>query len=451
MRSLKSCTPACPPELDFAANPWPGAGLPRGPAAVLASLHMRDPRPDALAVLTDAEWRRAIEFADSSLLTLPLRRAAPKVLPRWLVERLAEDAAKNCLRLGSATELYSALDERFHASGIPYLALKGLAHCPQFGTPAESRVQYDIDLYVPPDSVARASRDVLTLGFEPLAETERAPTDHLPPFIRRTGWQWRGDYFDPAIPLSIELHFQFWNEPVERLPVPGIEQFWGRRTLHPIAGIDIPVLAPPDALGYAALHLLRHVLRGSARPFHIYELAAFLALHSADDAFWHRWRALHSAPFRRLQAVMFRLASEWFGCELGAIAGQEIAGLPLPARAWFDEFALSPAKALFHAEKDEVWLHLSLLDRWQDKLAAARLRLFPVNLPGPIEVTLAATLPWNRRMARSCRYASYVASRLRRHAAALPRAARSGLRWWRRKRSLEDRLAGEESGAFAAH
>lgn len=411
---------------------------------------MRDPRADALAVLTDAEWRRAIEFADSSLLTLPLRRAAPNVLPPWLAERIAEDAAKNRMRFGGAQELYRALDERFRASGIPYLALKGLAHCPQFGTPAESRVQYDIDLYTPRDIVTLAASEVRALGFEPLAESERVPTDHLPPFIRRTGWEWRGDYFDPAIPLAVELHFQFWNQPVERLPVPDVEHFWERRGLQPIAGIEVPVLSPPDALGYASLHLLRHVLRGSARPFHIYELAAFLAGHSSDYVFWHRWRALHSAPFRCLQAVTFRLAAEWFGCDLGPVAGQEIASLPLPVQAWFGEFAFSPAKALFRAQKDELWLHLSLLDGWRDKLAAARLRLFPISLPGPIEVTPAAALPWSHRLVRSCRYAAYAGSRLRRHAAALPHAAWSGLRWWKRKRTLRDRLSGEE-GATSQH
>lgn len=443
-------TQACRPDLAVGArNPWLSARLPRGPAAVLASLHMCDPRPDALAALTDAGWRRALEFADSSQLTLALGRAAPDGLPPWLAGRIAQDAARNRLRLGSAQELYRALDARLRTAGIPYLALKGLAHCQEFGTPAESRVQYDIDLYVPPDSVTRAGKEVTALGFEPLAETGRVPTDHLPTYIRRTGWEWRGDYFDPAIPLAVELHYQFWNQPVERLPVPDVEHFWERRTTHPIAGIDIPVLCPPDALGYAALHLLRHVLRGSARPFHVYELAGFLAGHAADDAFWRHWRSLHSPSFRRLQAVTFRLAAEWFGCELAAIPAQEIAALPLPTQAWFREFALSPATALFHAQKDELWLHLSLLDRRRDKLAAARRRLFPVNVPGPIDVTPADALPWRRRLVRACRYAAYVGSRLRRHAAALPRAAWSGWRWWKQRRILENCPAAGERGTLA--
>lgn len=434
-----------------AANPWPGSQLPRGPAAVLASLHMRHPRPDTLAALDDAAWRHAAGFADSSGLTLALGRAAPHALPPWAGSHIAEAAAKNRLRLDGAEELYRALDARLRTAGVPYLALKGLAHCPDFGTPAGCRVQYDIDLYVPPAFLVRAAPEVLALGFEPFAEAGRVPTDHLPPFLRRTGWEWRGDHFDPAIPLAVELHYQFWNEPVERLPVPDVEKFWERRATRAIAGIEVPVLSPPDALGYAALHVLRHVLRGSARPFHIYELAGFLERHAADHAFWQGWRALHTPPFRRLQAVTFRLAAEWFGCAVGGIAAREIAALPIPTEAWFGEFALSPASAIFHAQKDELWLHLSLLEGWRDKLAAARLRLFPVNLPGPIDLTPATALSWRRRLARLYRYAAYVATRLRRHVAALPSAAWSGLRWWKRKRALRYCLAGGEHGTFAKH
>jgi putative nucleotidyltransferase-like protein len=395
---------------------------------------MRAPLADGLAKLSEADWLQAVDFADKSLLTLPLRRASREYLPAWLRDRTDADAARNRQRLGSATDLYRALDERLRSAGIEYLALKGLAQCPQFGTPAESRVQYDIDLFVPPESVRRAGGLMAALGFELMEEMDRLPTDHLPPFIRKTGWDWRGDYYDPEMPLAVELHFQFWNQRVERLCVPDVELFWERRTARHIAGIDIPVLCPTDGLGYTALHLLRHVLRGSARPFHIYEMAGFLDGHAADDSFWRAWRSLHTPGFRRLQAVMFRLAAEWFGCKLGAVAEQEVANLRAATRAWFQDFALSPASAIFYPQKDELWLHLSLLDSWRDRCAAARLRLLPLNVPGPVDAihTPASEMTWRRRFRRRWRYAAHVASRLWRHAASLPHAARMGIRWWRR-------------------
>ena len=398
---------------------------------------MRDPRRDGFGRLTDSDWRVAAEFSDRAGITLLLRRSAREHLSPWLRSRTTLDIEKNQERLRRAEELYRALDRRLRAAGLEYLALKGLTQCPHYGTPAELRVQCDIDLFIPPDSVKRAGEVVRMLGYEPILEVERVPTDHLPAFVQKTGWEWRGDYFDPELPLSVELHYQFWNRPVERIAVPDVEHFWERRGTRRVAGIDMPVLSPADGLGYTALHLLRHVLRGSARPFHIYEMAGFLERHAADDGFWREWRALHSPHFRRLQAVMFRLAAEWFGCELGAVAEQEVANLSPATRAWFEDFALSPASGIFYPQKDELWLQLSLLDSWRDKLGAARLRLLPMNVPGPVDgVHLPPSeLTLRRRMLSWGRYSRHIISRLRRHIGALPHAARMGFRWWRRTRA----------------
>lgn len=422
---LENCTPAYAKAHSIgAANRWQSAELPRGPAAVLAALHLRAPQPDALASLTEAEWREAVAFADKSLLTFALRRNMRDRFPQWLRDRTDRDAANNLRRMQNAEELYRALDCRLRSAGIEYVALKGLTQWPAYGMPAELRVQYDVDLFVPRGAVHRAAQEVLALGFESLPD-EGVPTDHLPGFIRKTGWEWRGDYFDPEMPLAVELHFQLWNERVERLPIADVEGFWERRTARRMAGIAIPVLAPPDALAYTALHLLRHVLRGSARPYHIYELAGFLEGHASDDAFWREWRGLHSPDFRKLQAVMFRLAAEWFGCELGAVVEDEVAQLRPATKRWFEEFALSPAIAMFRPRKDELWLHLTLLNSWRDKLRAARLRLLPINVPGPIEVNSPRSLGARRR------YLKYVASRACHHAAALPYALGAAFRWLR--------------------
>jgi hypothetical protein len=419
-------------------NPWLKANLPAGPAAILAALHMRDPQPDALATLSDADWRLGMEFADQSSLTLILRREAAAFLPPELRDRTTVDAGKNRHRLRRTEGLYRSLDERLRSAGIEYLALKGLTQCPEFGTPAELRVQFDVDLFVPPEEVERAGQLAQGLGFVPIQAMEGKPTDHLPTLIQKDGWEWRGDYFDPELPLSVELHFQFWSPAVERLAVPDVENFWSRRTVRRVAGIDMPVLAPADGLGYTALHLLRHILRGSARPFHIYEMAGFLDRHAADRIFWREWRHLHSPGFRRLQAVVFRLAAEWFGCEMGPVAEEEVAQLSAATRVWFDEFALSPARGIFYPHKDELWLHWSLLDSWRDKLGAARLRLLPVTAPGPVDAVHipASEMTLRRRFLRFRRYAAYVWSRARRHVAAFPRALHMGLRWWWKTRRL---------------
>ena len=406
-------------------NPWvTGSKLPRGPAAVLAALHLADPRPELLLALTEREWEQALDFANRSQLTLALSALAP--------ERFAGELRNNLERLRHAEGLYHDLAECLGRRGIQFLALKGLTQCPDFIPRPELRPQYDIDLFVPQEQVMAAEEAVEALGFEPLEDMERSPTDHLPALIRKTGWEWRGDYYDPEMPLAVELHFRFWNEQVEKLAVPDVEEFWGRRVIRPVAGIPMAALGRADALGYSALHLLRHVLRGSERPFHVYELACFLETHAADAPFWNEWRALHSAQFRRLEGVAFRLAAEWFGCALSPVAQMEADQLPAGTQAWFEEFGRATANQFYSASKPELWLHLSLVDSRRDAWSVARRRLLPVSMPGPVDAVHIpkSQMTWPRRALKGLRYTSYVAGRVRHHGVALFPTLHCGAAWW---------------------
>jgi Uncharacterised nucleotidyltransferase len=411
--------------------------MPRGPAAILAALHISEPRTDALERLTDAQWREALDFSDRWQLTLTLRRLARDAMPGWVRERTDAAATRNLQRLARLEQLYRDLAAVLDSAGIGFLALKGLAHCPLFGSLPADRTQCDIDLFLPPEGLYRARDAVMTLGYESMNDREDFPTDHLPPLIRKTGWQWRGDVFDPEIPVGIELHFQFWNDRLERLPVPDAARFWERRVSRRIAGAPMCVLAPVDALAYASLHLLRHVLQGSCRPFHVYEVARFLHLHAADDEFWRQWSSSHSPELLRLEAVVCRLATAWFGGARHSAVDEQIDRLPRQTRAWFDEFALSPAAAWFRSNKDELWLHLSLLSSRSDAWSVTRRRLLPERLPGPVDAEYIpeSKLSFGRRILKQLRYAAFVAGRLRHHSASLPRLAISGAKWRRRCRT----------------
>src|SRR6185312_4137688 len=95
------------------------AGIPRGPHAALAALHLRDPDLDDLARLTDAEWREALDFTDRSGLTLPLGASdACDAMPQWVRERIDGCHARNLKRLERVEALYRALDARLKAAGI---------------------------------------------------------------------------------------------------------------------------------------------------------------------------------------------------------------------------------------------------------------------------------------------------------------------------------------------
>jgi hypothetical protein len=398
-------------------NPWLNCpGLPVGAAAALAALHFAEPRPEGLARLNDRERAAALDFCHHAGLAL--------LLGERLHPAAARDAANNLLRLRVLDATYREL------AGLPveFVALKGITQCALFGIRPEDRAQSDIDLYCPRETVEEARDALMAAGYLPIAGVEAFPTDHLPAMLRPTSWVWRGDFFDPEMPLAIELHFQFWNPRLERLPAEGVDAFWTRRERRQVGGVELAVLCPVDAVAYAALHLLKHVLHGDTKAFHVYEIASFLDGHADDEAFWAAWRALHSDTLRRHQTVGFLLAEAWFGCRLAPAVREEAGRLPASTRVWFEEFATAPAVQRFRPNKDELWLHLSLFTSKLDALDVARRRLIPTNLPPPARATTSAS--------SGVVYAAWFARRLRHHVLSLGTTVTSGVRWWLRTRGL---------------
>ena len=193
-----------------------------------------------------------------------------------------------------------------------------------------------------------------------------------------------------------------------------------------------------DALAYAALHLLRHVLRSSARACHVYEIAWFLENHATDTLFWNRWRDLHAPELRRLEAIAFRLSCAWFGCAPGPVAETEMSALPARVAEWFDAFAFSPLESEFHPNKDELWLHLALLDSARDKVAVIRRRIVPTQMPGPVDAVFVPReqLTLARRAVRFARTTRFLARRAVFHSRAFAALFQSGFRWRLRSSGL---------------
>jgi Uncharacterised nucleotidyltransferase len=415
-------------------NPWPICPrLPAAVSAVLAALHLRDPVTEGLRSLDDRQWRDALAFCDSSRLTLYPRDTLREFMPQWVRERTDENAARNVQRLPKLEQIHSTVSQRLASADIEFVVLKGITHGSLFGGRPENRMQSDIDLYSSHESVEASRHLLLALGYEPVEGMDRSPTDHLPAMVGKTAWERRGDYFDLGIPTPIELHFQFWNERTERLQAPGTNEFWNRRTRRSIAGLELAVPCPADALAYPALHVLRHLLRGSAHPSHVYEIASILDAHTGNDAFWSRWTSRHAPKLRRLEAVAFRLAWEWFGCRLSPVPAAEIEQLPATTQAWFAAFATSPVRSVFDSNKDELWLHWTLLDSRRDSWSIARRRLLPGSQPlRPRNNYFPETKrTWSQWLSPSAEYVSYLLSRIVHHLLALPRTAASGARsWW---------------------
>lgn len=402
-------------------------------ASVFSALQFTDAHPEKLRGLSEAEWKDVLARWDLDRFTIPLRRGFGEFLPEWVRERIDRDIAGNTARFARIKKDYAMLAAAIGATGAEHLVLKGFAHWPGYVEHPRLRRQADIDLYCPPDSMERARGALAGLGYENVDWVEPGPSDHLPPLIRKTGWKWRGDPFDPEMPIAVELHFQLWDREGSHVGPENLDAFWLRRTEKTLDDIRFPAFAPVDGLGYFSLHVLRDLLRGRMRMHNLFELAQFLHTTAGDQDFWRTWTDLHDDSVRSLQAISMRMASEIFGCRLSPEAESNVARLSTPVKVWFERFGRSPLVSEFHPNKDLVWLHLSLLDSASEKRSVLFRRLLPSRIT-PVHA------PYVQRpdggdeprspLVRRSRHLAYLASRATYHARILPATLWRGMRWW---------------------
>jgi MFS family permease len=385
-----------------------------------------------LPALDSAQWNRLVHTADSEKVTLALGLRYKAVLPASIDERINQNLQDTAQRHAKVRKWYEEIAKEFQAAGIEFAVLKGFSHGCGYAARALDRPSGDLDLYCPVEQIMDARDILVRLGYQPLQGTSDVPTDHIPPMIRKTPWTWRGNYFDPDAPFSVELHFQFWDKETERISLDGLDAFWTRRQQEGEDGFRFPALEPADRLGYAALHLMRHFLRGDVRLFHAYELAHFLETTHADGTFWDGWQQVHSASLRSMEAMAFRLASDWFGCRVPEQVSAEWEQFPEPARYWFAGFSQAPLRGKTHPNKNELWLHLSLVNSTQDRLAVAARRLLPVRRQ---KAQYAAHVPeelvtWRLRVTRKVFQARFTLRRIRHHSRSTLPTLFSGARFW---------------------
>jgi hypothetical protein len=338
-------------------------------------------------------WQQILAFADRTHLTLHLR-GNPGLPP--LVEQQIEDrSAKNAKKRARLEEQFHQIAAGLASQEIPYVLLKGFTHETGFGLKPGSRAQSDLDFLVSPADKPRASALLEGLGYR-LHGPVNLSAEHDRPWVRPFTWSWRGDYFDPDMPIPVELHDSLWSPVRDRIPCHGLEEFWNRRTTVEISGIRLQVLQEEDRITFAALHALRHILRNDARPAHVYELARLL--ETVPDL---PSREGHGSDIRQLELIAFRFAQEWFGLRVPEET------LPTPIMSWFKNYAWSPIENLTRPNKDVLWLHLSLLKSRSDRWRVAANRLLPLRVPH-----------------------ERLDARLRYHASALLPALHEGARWW---------------------
>lgn len=410
-------------------------GLPPAAAAVLSGLAFRN-SPSSRTCFSRKQWDEALAFADQMQVTLTFGSRCREQLPPEVRRRIQTNFENNTRRLARLKQEYFEIAARLDSLGIDHVLLKGFLQAPRFLPNPQLRAQYDLDILCTPAELPRAQLALAELGFEEIGGGRRATAGHLPPLTRKTGWRWKGDYFDPEMPPLIDLHFQLWDEATERFAIAGIEEFWDRRTQQPFEGRQVPSLREVDQFGYAAIHALRHLLRGDLKVFHIYELGYFLENH-AGGGFAEDWRKRHPAPARSLQAVPLLLAERWFSCRVPETVREAAEELPRDVRVWLEHYAAAPVLTRFHPNKDELWLHLCLLPAMGDKARVLRRRLLPLSRPAHVEAAFVPekSMSTKLRVLKWLRYCRHLLSRMAFHTRSLASVLASGLHWRRRSSS----------------
>ena len=410
------------------------AGVPSFFVAVLEALQLRGAETVGLWELTEVRWQDLMSFCDLAHLTLPLVRLCQNDAPGWVLSRAKRNLADNRARIRRIETAYREIAAAFERAGVEHLVIKGFAQYPDFADSLDHRMQSDIDLYCPEDSILAAQASLRALGYEPDQTLEKFPADHLPEMTRRLGWRWRGNEYDPEMPPAIDLHFCFWNRAATRLRIPGVNEFWGRRIIRQIGDLSYPALSPLDNLAFNALHILRDLQRGDWVIHHVYELACFLDAHADDETLWQNWVVRHGDSLRGLQVISFSLARQWFNCSWAGAIDREVSRIPRPVQQWLDRFSVSPLTGMFRPNKHGVWLHLSLLESRWDRLLVLGNALLPVRFPAVGAPGQDATKSRKKRTLwpsqRYAKYAFHVVFRIAFHLRTLPNTLWHGFCWW---------------------
>ncbi len=406
---------------------------------LLDALQFQDSSTRGLKQMDTAGWEELLSFADRAHFTLLLSDLPSGVAPAWVASRVRTNVLDNTERMKAIRETYGAISQALEQASLEHMVIKGFTQYPEFAKDANHRMQSDIDIFLPAGSVLAARDVILAMGYQEQSLPPNVAVDHIPTLVRKTNWQWRGNFHDPEMPPSIELHFCLWNEESARFSIKECDSFWDRRITRNVNGFTFVGLHPVDHLAFLAFHILRGLLRTDWILHHVYELAYFLHTHAHDRAFWQSRQELHSESTRSLQAVAFSLAETWFRCEVSPEVEQDIRGLSPAIRQWLVHFSNSPLEWMFTPNHDSVWLHITLAESFGQKVRIARRTLLPNRIPSLEAARFSSSNL--RRLQKTprysfVRYVAYVAGRSHHFSYVFSRGIWRGARWWLSQKQL---------------
>ena len=139
-------------------------------SAILSALRFSHPSREALRTLTDSEWNDLLSRWGILRLMVPLRQVCGDDLPEWVSSRIDRNLADNALRFERIKVVYEEFARALRETGAEHLVIKGFAQEPGFVEHPRQRLQSDIDIYCPPESLnaARALIDEQTIRIDPV-------------------------------------------------------------------------------------------------------------------------------------------------------------------------------------------------------------------------------------------------------------------------------------------
>lgn len=316
--------------------------------------------PDAAAA-----WLQSVGFAPAAYLACQAMPAAAPLL-LLLAGAYWESAAAFAIKEAVVSELGAALRQ----AGVPFVLLKGMAHCLSLYPDPAARPMNDIDFWIKQDDLPRAWEAIINAGWQ--TRGLWASDEPLPDDVTQIAF-FPEDFTKAK--LNIELHWDLSHRQTVRGALP-LADWWARRQPARRGPIEAHILPPDAALVHAAVHqMLGH--RGELRLSWLYDVDRLVRADgpfSLDAAAWARVRhdAVAAGVLGAVQA-MLRLCQTWFGTPL-----------PPAAAALLLETDEQAARLADIAQPDrstagKVWLNLRYMTGRRRRLAA----LLRILLPRP--------------------------------------------------------------------
>lgn len=344
---------------------------------------------DFLWQAKESQWRQALAFADAAGLTLFLRASLKRRgdfqrLFRFIQQGLEQRFQDNVVRTQAVCQELIEFNRLLQAQSIRFLNLKGQILYPDFVDQRENRLQYDHDFLVDAQDLEKAYALFLNLGYSRLSSSPKLAVGHLPTLVKKTGWEWKGNLYDPGIPRAVELHFQLWDSEFDKIPILALDDAWRNSGLTAFQSVSVPVLSREQTLLYCVLHSFRHLLRNDLRLAHLCEIGFFLHCQSTNSIFWQGFlkSILSCANSCRATATIFELARRTFDAEPAPMVRQFMSEHLSPAAAmWIEKYGVQESIHCYRRSKSAVFLHLDFAEGLVGKGVVIGRKLIPRHLP----------------------------------------------------------------------